>query len=325
MSSVGDWEFPRSVQPKPETYTYDLDRALNAVVGLHAIVPADAFTAEILGTERAGNGVFIRDGVVLTIGYLITEAETVWLTLNSGRSVQGTVLAYDQETGFGLVQVLGRVEVEPLPLGNSGGVRVGESVVIGGAGGRRHSLSARVVARQEYAGYWEYLIEDALFTAPAHPNWGGTAMIGAGGELLGIGSLQLQQATERKGVDEHLNMIVPIDLLKPILDDLLTMGRPNHPPRPWLGLYASEAEEHVVIVGMAQRGPAQRANLRTGDIVLAVNGNEVSSLGELFRAIWATGSAGVEVPMTVSREGDVFDVRVASIDRNRLLKGPTLQ
>ncbi len=326
MSSVGDWEFPRSVQPKPERYAYDLERALDAVVSLHAIVPSDAFTAEILGTERAGNGVFIRDGVVLTIGYLITEADSVWLTLNNGRSVQGTVLAYDQETGFGLVQTLGRVDVEPLPLGNSADVRVGESVVIGGAGGRRHSLAARVAARQEYAGYWEYLIEDAFFTAPAHPNWGGTAMIGPAGELLGIGSLQLQQASERKGASaEHLNMIVPIDLLKPILNDLLTMGRPNHPPRPWLGLYASEAEEHVVIVGLAQRGPAQRADLRAGDIVLAVGGADVSSLGDLFRGIWATGSAGVDVPMTISREGDVFEVRVKSADRNRLLKGPTLQ
>lgn len=325
MASVGDWEFPRSFQPKAENYAYDLERALNAVVSLHAIVPSDAFTAEILGTERAGNGVFIRDGVVLTIGYLITEAETVWLTLNNGKSVQGTVLAYDQETGFGLVQALGKVDVDPLPIGSSADAKVGESVVIGGAGGRRHSLVARIVARQEYAGYWEYLLDEAFFTAPAHPNWGGTAMIGPAGDLLGIGSLQLQQATERKGAAEHLNMIVPIDTLKPILDDLMMTGRPGRPPRPWLGLYASEVENHIVIVGMAQKGPAAKADLRTGDVVVAVGGAEVDNLGDLFRRIWATGSAGVEVPMTISREGRVFEVRVASTDRNRLLKGPTLQ
>src|SRR6476646_8704564 len=140
MASVGDWEFPRSFQPKPENYTYDLERALNAVVSLHAIVPSDAFTAEILGTERGGNGVFIRDGVVLTIGYLITEADTIWLTLNDGRAVQGTVLAYDQVTGFGLIQALGRCEVPVLPLGDSDGTRIGDQVVIAGAGGRKHSL-----------------------------------------------------------------------------------------------------------------------------------------------------------------------------------------
>jgi len=325
MASVGDWEFPRSFQPKAENYAYDLERALDAVVSLHAIVPSDAFTAEILGTERAGNGVFIRDGVVLTIGYLITEAETVWLTLNNGKSVQGTVLAYDQETGFGLVQALGRVGVDPLPIGSSADAKVGDPVVIGGAGGRRHSLVARVVARQEYAGYWEYLLDEAFFTAPAHPNWGGTAMIGPAGELLGIGSLQLQQASERKGAAEHLNMMVPIDLIKPILDSLLTTGRSPHPPRPWLGFYASEVENHIVIVGMSQKGPAAKADLRTGDVVVAVGGAEVDNLGDLFRRIWATGDAGVDVPMTISREGRVFDVHVASTDRNRLLKGPTLQ
>ncbi len=325
MSSVGDWEFPRSFQPKPENYSYDLERALNAVVALHAIVPSDAFTAEILGTERAGNGVLIDNGVVLTIGYLITEAETVWLTLNNGRAVQGTVLAYDQETGFGLVQALGQMDADPLRIGNSSDAKVGEQVVIGGAGGRRHSLAARIVARQEYAGYWEYLLDEAFFTTPAHPNWGGTAMIGPDGELLGIGSLQLQQATDKKGSSEHLNMMVPIDLLKPILNDLMTTGRPGHPPRPWLGLYASEVEDHVVIVGLAQRGPAARADLRAGDVVVAVGGSEVSNLGDLFRGIWSTGSAGVDVPMTISREGRVFEARVPSTDRNRLLKGPTLQ
>lgn len=325
MSSVGDWEFPRSFQPKPENYSYDLERALNAVVGLHAIVPPDAFTAEILGTERAGNGVVIRKGVILTIGYLITEAETVWVTLNSGKAVEGTVLAYDQETGFGLVQALGQLDVEPLPLGRSADVKVGESVVIGGAGGRRHSLAARVVARQEYAGYWEYVLDEAFFTAPAHPNWGGTAMIGPEGELLGIGSLQLQQATEKKGTEEHLNMIVPIDLLKPILNNLITTGQPGHPPRPWLGLYASEVEDHVVIVGVSEHGPASRADLRAGDVVLSVAGTDVASLGDLFRSIWAVGAAGVEVPMTIRRDGRVLDLMVASTDRNKLLKRPTLQ
>jgi len=324
MSSVGDWEFPLSAQPKPEDYDYDLDRALSAVVGLHAIIPADAFTADTLGTERGGNGVFIGDGVVLTIGYLITEAESVWLTLANGRSIEGTVLGYDQETGFGLVQALARVDVAPLPLGNSAAISVGDTVVVAGAGGRRHSLAARVIARQEYTGYWEYMLDEAFFTAPSHPNWGGTAMIDAAGELVGLGSLQLQQATQ-SGSAENLNMMVPTDLLKPILNDLMTLGRPNHPPRPWLGFYASEVDDTVVIVGLSARGPAYKADLKSGDVVLAVGGSEVDSLSTLFRRIWALGHAGVTVPLTISRDGRVFEVHVASMDRNRLLKGPTLQ
>ena len=323
MPSASNWEFPPSVQPKPGDYAFDLDQALNAVVGLSAVIPADAFTAEILGTERAGNGVLIRDNVVLTIGYLITEAEAIWLTLFDGRAVPGTVLAYDQETGFGLVQALARLDVPPLPLGSSGQARVGDAVVIAGAGGRKHSLAARIVSKQEYAGYWEYVLDEAIFTTPAHPNWGGTAVIGASGELIGVGSLQLQQA-QGAGTAGHLNMSVPIDLLKPILDDLMTMGRPNHPPRPWLGLYATEVEDKLVIAGLAKSGPAARANLRVGDMVLAVAGTKVDSLGGLFRQIWSVGQAGVEVPFTIYRDGRTFEAKVTSADRSRLLKGPSL-
>jgi S1-C subfamily serine protease len=323
MPSASNWEFPQSVQPKPGDYAYDLDQALSAVVGLSAVIPADAFTAEILGTERAGNGVLIRNNVVLTIGYLITEAEAIWLTLIDGRAVPGTVLAYDQETGFGLVQALARLDLPPLPLGDSAQARVGDPVVIAGAGGRKHSLAARIVSKQEYAGYWEYVLDEAIFTTPAHPNWGGTAVIGSGGELLGVGSLQLQQA-QGSGSAGHLNMSVPIDLLKPILDDLLTMGRPNHPPRPWLGLYATEVEDKLVIAGLAKSGPAARANLRVGDMVLAVAGTKVDSLGGLFRQIWSVGHAGVEVPFTIYRDGHTFEAKVTSADRSRLLKGPSL-
>jgi S1-C subfamily serine protease len=263
MASVSDWKVSPSVQPKAENYRYDLERALASVVGLHTIIPADAFTAETLGTERAGNGVLIRDGLVLTIGYLITEAQTVWINLIDGRPVPGHVLGYDQATGFGLVQALARLDMPHLSLGDSGSTEVGDPVVVAGHGGRQRSVAARIVSKQEFAGYWEYVLDEAIFTTPAHPNWGGTAMIGSSGELLGIGSLQVQQAREG-GQAEHLNMIVPIDLLKPILDDILTMGRVNRPPRPWLGLYATEIENRIVVAGLAGRGPAERADLRTG-------------------------------------------------------------
>jgi S1-C subfamily serine protease len=323
MSSLGDWRVSPTVQPKPGDYGYDLDAALASVVGLRAIIPSDAFTAETLGTERAGHGVVIRDGIILTIGYIVTEAETIWLTLGDGRAVPGHILAYDQETGFGLVQALARLDVKPLALGNSGKAELGERVVVGGVGGRQRSVAARIVAKQEFAGYWEYVLDEAIFTAPAHPNWGGTAVIGSSGELIGIGSLQLQSARE-KSPDEHLNMVVPIDLLKPILDDLLKFGRPNRPARPWLGLYATEVEDKVVIVGVAKGGPAQRADLRTGDILLAVNGTDISTLAQLFRRIWSLGEAGAEIPLMVWRDGDTFQVTVNSSDRNRFLKAPKM-
>jgi S1-C subfamily serine protease len=326
MSTASDWNVPSDVQPKPKDYGFDLDQALGAVVAIRASIPEDAFTAGILGTERAGNGVLIRaDGLVLTIGYLVTEAETLWLTLSDGRSVPGHVLAYDQTTGFGLVQALAHIEMPALPLGASSAARIGEPVVVGGAGGRERSVAARIAAKQEFAGYWEYLLEEAIFTVPSHPNWGGTALIGPAGDLLGIGSLQLQQGREGESQRTDINMMVPIDLLKPILDEMLTMGRANRPARPWLGLYATEIEDRIVVAGLAGRGPAQKANLKTGDIVLAVAGNEVSGLAEFYRRIWSLGEAGVEVPLLLYREGRTVELRVASTDRNLLLKRPSLQ
>jgi S1-C subfamily serine protease len=311
------------MQPNPDNYEYELDQALSSVVGIRTIIPPDAFTAETLGTERLGNGVLIRNGVVLTIGYLITEAETVWIS-HSNRVVPGHVLGFDQATGFGLVQALARLDLPPLPIGSSSKAEVGEQVVVGGAGGREGAVAARIVAKQEFAGYWEYVLDEAIFTAPGHPHWGGTALIGPGGDLLGIGSLQVQHQARESGRPSNLNMIVPIDLLKPILDDLMTLGRAKRPPRPWLGLFASEIGSRIVITGLNSRGPAQDADLRPGDIVLGVGGAEVATLADFFRSIWSVGDAGAKIPMLIFRDGKSFQLHVESADRGKFLKGPVL-
>ena len=322
MASLVEWKVPQAVQPRAEDYSYDLERTLSSVVGLHSIVPPDAFTADTLGVERAGNGVLIDDGLVLTVGYLITEAETVWLHFGDGHVMQGHALGLDQETGFGLVQALGKIDLPALEIGFSKSADVGERVVVGGAGGRTRSLAGRIAARQEFAGYWEYVLDEAIFTYPAHPNWGGTALISGTGKLIGIGSLQLERA--RGGKNEHLNMVVPIDLLNPILDDLRKFGRVNRPVRPWLGLYSTEIEDKVVVVGIAPKGPAARAEIKTGDVVVAVNGDRISTLAGMYRKIWMLGQAGVEVPLTLYRDGVTFEVRVNSSDRAKVLKGPRL-
>ena len=322
MPSMLEWKVPPSSQPRAQDYGYDLVRALSAVIGLHAIIPPDGFTADTLGVERAGNGVLIDDGLVLTIGYLITEAETIWLHLGDGRVVAGHALGYDPETGFGLVQALGQIDLPTLPLGSADRVEIGERVVVGGAGGRTRSVAARIAAKQEFAGYWEYVLDEAIFTYPAHPNWGGTGLISPQGELIGIGSLQVERA--RNGENEHLNMIVPIDLLKPILNDLRTLGRVNRPVRPWLGIYSTEIEDRIVVVGVAPKGPAARAELKTGDVVLEVAGETVSTLAQFYRKVRSLGPAGVEVPLTLYRDGVTFEVAVNSSDRARYLKTPRL-
>jgi S1-C subfamily serine protease len=322
MASLTEWKVPPAFQPRPADYAFELDRVLSSIVGLHSIIPGDAFTAETLGTERAGNGVVIDDGLVLTIGYLITEAEAVWLHLGDGRVMEGHALGFDSVTGFGLVQALGRMNIEPLSIGSSAATEIGDRVVVGGAGGRTRSVASQIAAKQEFAGYWEYLLDEAIFTYPAHPNWGGTGLISKSGDLIGIGSLQLER--ERGGRAEHVNMIVPIDLLKPILDDLRKFGRVNRPARPWLGMYSTEIDNRVVVIGIAGNGPAARAELKAGDVILAVDGEKVTSQSAFYRKLWALGDAGVDVPLTVHHEGVTFDVVLASTDRTKLLKGPRL-
>lgn len=319
----GERKIPVQVQPKAADYTYDLDRAIGAVLSLSTRVPEDGFTAETLGTERAGNGVVIgEDGLVLTVGYLIMEADSVWLTTRDGRSVPGHVLGFDAATGFGLVQALGDLGTPVLRLGRSASFKVGDRAVLAGGGGRAHSVAVELVARQEFAGYWEYVLDEALFTAPSHPHWGGTALIGPKGDLLGIGSLQLQQGGSAAG--RAINMIIPIDLLPPLLDDLRTRGRADGAPRPWLGLYATESEEGIVVMGLADGGPAEGAGLQAGDVITAVAGEPISDLAALFRAIWALGEAGARIPLTIKRDGRNVLLTVVSGDRHAFLRTPSV-
>jgi S1-C subfamily serine protease len=319
MTDSNDWAFPTSLRPRGEDLAFDLDAALDCVVLLRAEIPEDAFTASILGTERVGNGIVIgRDGLVLTIGYLITEASTVWLTTNGGTVVAGDPLAYDQPTGLGLVQALGRLGVSALERGSAASCRAGDKVVVAGHGGRAHALQASVFAKREFAGYWEYVLDEALFTMPAHPQWGGAALIGSDGRLLGVGSLLVEEKMQGETVQG--NMIVPIDVLEPILGNLLSTGGSGRPPRPWLGMYTTEIENHLVVAGLAERGPAAQAGLQVGDMVIEVAGRPVAGLAGLFRSIWHLGPAGAEVPLTVKRRGENLRVNVRSADRSDFLK-----
>lgn len=299
-----------------------IDPSLRSVVAVRAHIPDDAFTAQGLGTLREGSGVVINeDGLVLTIGYLITEAEEVWLTTHDNRVVAAHALAYDQESGFGLVQALQPLDLPALTLGQSGKAQVGDPVVFADGTGR--SIRSAIVAKQEFAGYWEYLLDEAIFIAPAHPSWGGAAMIGADGDLLGIGSLRLQMM--RAGDTVEINMVVPIDLLRPILDDMLTKGHAERQPRPWLGVFSAESDGDVVVMSVSEDGPAAKAGIQRGDIISDVRDGGVEGLADFYRKLWEAGPAGAEVPMRIVRDGRESWLRVKTADRNTFLKRPLLQ
>jgi S1-C subfamily serine protease len=323
MAKETDWQFPAEMRPRPEDWRFDLDGALDAVVQLRAEIPEDAFTAQILGTERVGNGVVIRDdGLVLTIGYLITEASTIWITTNKGVVVPAFPLGYDQTTGLGLVHPLGKLGLRPLARGSAASCRIGENVVIAGHGGRARALRATVFAKREFAGYWEYVLDEAVYTAPAHPQWGGAALIGSEGRLLAIGSLLVQEKVD--GGLLQGNMLVPIDLLEPIFDDMLKLGRPQREARPWLGMYTTEAGAKLVVAGIAPGAPADRAGVKVGDIVVDIAGEKPSSLADLWRRVWRLGPSGTQVPLKLQRKSGLIGVNLVSADRNQFLKKPHL-
>lgn len=299
-----------------------LDTILRSVVAVRSSIFDDAFTAATLGTLREGSGVVIsEDGLVLTIGYLIIEAEEVWLMRHDGHVVPGHALAYDQETGFGLVQALGPLGLSAVAFGNATDAKVGDFAVL--ADGIGQCIRVSIVAKQEFAGYWEYVLDEAIFIAPAHSSWGGAALIGADGKLLGIGSLLLQMS--RHGEIADVNMIVPINLLPPILDDLLTVGKVNKPPRPWLGAFSAESNGKVVVMSVTQGGPAEKAGLRPGDIISEIRGEGIDGLADFYRKLWTSGSAGAEISMRVLRNGREAWLRVKSADRNSFLRKPQLQ
>ena len=324
MSEQAEPHIPLELRPQPSEFDYDLDEALSAVVSLRAAIPDDAFTASILGTERAGHGVLISDrGLVLTIGYLITEADRIWLVSSSGRAVTGDVVGYDYETGFGLVQALGALDAPALSLGSARDLHINEQVVLAGHGGRAQALKARVAAKREFAGYWEYVLDEAVFTAPPHPNWGGAALIGPTGQLCGIGSLYIDQILPHMQSMDG-NMSVPIDLLQPIMQELLSYGRTLKPARPWLGMFVSEVQNRLMVAGVYNDAPAAEAKLRAGDVVLEVAGAPVSELATMFRTVWAYGTAGTEIPLTVHRDGKTFEVRIHSVDRRDFWRAPDL-
>ncbi len=308
-----------ALQPSPDELSFDLKSALRAVHLIRTRAPEDGFTVRSLGAERTGHAVLIdASGLLVTIGYLVVEAEQVWLIDAEGAATEGHVIGADTETGIGLVQMMGRPTAEPLTVGTATDLQLGDRAIVAGYGGRSQSIAVEVVGRREFAGYWEYLLDSAIFTAPPHPFWGGAALIGLDGTLKGIGSLFVQESVpnEDGGEPREGNMIVPIDLLADIKDDLMAHGGRTTPPRPWMGVFSAEAAGKVVIAGLWEGGPADEAGLEAGDMVLEIDGRPVSGMASMYRALWSMGDAGISVPLTVFRDKQIVEIDVKTAARS---------
>ena len=304
----------------PVLEAQDVEEAMRALVRVRATVPEDATTARTLGTEREGNGILIdSSGLILTIGYLIVEADSIEVQTATG-TFQADFVGYDGDTGFGLVRARSLAGLQPMQLGESSRVEVGDSLQVGGFGSEAQPV--RVISRGEFVGSWEYLLDSAVYTAPAYPDFGGAALISEG-KLVGVGSILA--AFTLSGVGRlACNMFVPIDLLKPILQALVHSGRSGLPSRPWLGLNTAETEGRVVVTMVTPGSPAEQAGLRRGDIILAVAQQPVAGIAEFYRRVWSTGSAGVSVRLRVLQGDRIRELTVKSVDRNeRLRRSPS--
>ncbi|MBC8268856.1 MAG: serine protease [Rhodospirillaceae bacterium] len=311
--------------PAPEITTAPFDSAFSAVVGVYANIPETARTADSLGVQRQGSGVLIdNDGLILTIGYLILEADEIAVVGPQGNQIEANLVAYDHTTGFGLIRAREPVGATALKMGSSKSLNDGTPVLAVSFGGPDAIVAAQVVSRRSFAGYWEYLLEKAIFTMPPHHEFGGAALIDRKGELVGIGSLLVNDAI----VADHPvigNMFVPIDDLKPIIADLVASGRRKPPVPPWLGLNTDEAQGRVFITRLSEGGPAEQAGLKRGDIIIGVGGRRIGTMLEFFRKVRIQGNAGSPIQLDIlsaaSTDLTIKKINIKSIDRYDWLLG----
>jgi S1-C subfamily serine protease len=293
------------------------EKVLDAIVEVRISVPENARTAERFGTNRVASGVVIdKTGHILTIGFQTIEAETIEIVGKDRQTVDAIVVAYDRNTGFGLLRATSPLQVTPMPLGSSSEVKEGDAVLAANYGTQDAVQGVRVVARKEFAGPWEYLLENAIFTAPPIVRFSGAALINRKGHLVGIGYLFSQLMIADQGI-MPTNMFVPIDLLKPILSDLKLSGSSKLSSRPWLGVRTEELYGRLFVEHVISDSPSEKAGIKTGDIILAVNKQDVHGMADFYRKVWALGKAGVDVPLRILQGIQIRDIIVHSTAHNR--------
>jgi len=297
-----------------------IEELVSAMVRINAHINPDGRTVQGLGHEREGSGILIDgDGLVLTIGYLMVEAYAAEIVANNGRTVPANVVGYDQESGFGLLRTITPLKLKPMPLGKSAEIKQGDPVLVASFGGTGMVAGAYVVAKREFAGNWEYLLDEALFTAPPHPAWSGAALISREGKLVGVGSLLVGNADGGNNKAPG-NMFVPIDRLSSILADLIAAGRTPGPARPWLGVNTDEMGGRLLVSRITPASPAERAGIKRGDVIVGVNGEQAKNLADFYRKVWAQGSAGATVALDVLQDNEVRRIEVKSMNRLEHLK-----
>jgi len=310
-----------------------MNRARASVVGITVQAAEGARSAETLGQQRTGSGVVIGpDGLILTIGYLLLEAQLINIITHDNKTWPATAVAYDIATGFGLLKPLLPLQgLEPVVMGSQRDLKNGDPLLAAtGATGKGDGGGLSVtelVSQRAFSGTWEYHIDTALFTSPpvgaGRGNHSGAPLFNVRGELVGIGSLLVMDAA---GENRRLpgNMFVPTDLLKPVLAELQQSGSSAQSHRPWLGLTSSDRGGKVQILRVSQDSPAEEAGLEPGHVVVAVDGVDVTTLEGFYKKLWARATPSETVRLTV-RAGENEEAKIMELkpqDRMLTLKKP---
>jgi S1-C subfamily serine protease len=300
--------------------TGSLEDLISAVVKIKTHINPEGRTVQGLGRDREGTGILIdADGLILTIGYLMVEAYAAEVITNDGRTLPASIVGYDHETGFGLLRTIEPLKIKPFTFGKIADVKEKDVVVVASGGGASNVVPALVVSKREFVGNWEYLLDEAIYTSPPHPSWSGAALINREGKLIGVGSLIVGDAAGTKENNPG-NVFVPIDRLAPILGDLLTEGRPSGPGRPWLGMNADDTHGRLMVGRVTPGGPADKAGVKRGDVIISVNGEATTSLPDFYRKVWSKGGAGAVIGLDVRNNNTMQHFDIQSINRLDHLK-----
>ena len=290
-----------------------VQRFYESIVSVRSIIPPEARTAASLGVEREGNGVAIDENYILTIGYLVLESESIEIGLSDGRQLPAKLVGYDPTSGFGILKSIVPLKMSPLQLGNSDDINSEEDLLILPSPNRGVGSIVRSVSRRPFSGWWEYFVESPIYTTPPNRFWAGAPILNGDGEILGIGSLFVSESVP--GISSPGNMSVPINLLKPILGDLLSNGRRKSKIQPYLGISSDDSTNKIIVTQVSKDGPAFRAGIKPEDIIVTINGSQISNLKSFYEKVWKSGEAGVTIDLSVIRSGSLMNFKVKTVDR----------
>ena len=299
----------------------DILNIYKSVVKIDSIIPPEARTAQSLGTVRGGNGVVIDDKHILTIGYIVVEAETITITLPDGKKFPGELIGYDHTTGFGILRTIIQSNLTPLKIGDSDQLTKEDFLYVLPYLTEGRPSAVKMVSRRSFAGWWEYFLDKPIYTYPANSSFAGSALINEYGEVLGIGSLYVGDAAAT-GISSPGNMFVPINDLKPILDDLIENGRRTKDIKPYMGLTSSDNTGQVKITRVNDNGPAAKAGFSVNDTILAVNSEKINNIEDFYKVVWSFGGPGTKLQFDIERNQEKLNIELTTMDRNDFFVKP---